>query len=95
MTPLICRQYGLRIHSIIHSETQDRKCLADIHFATEARFVDSYIDEEGADFTAPSKRVEALNNGFGMMGEIAELFETYLSSCQKNTGAMWTASRNS
>lgn len=74
IVPFICQRYDIKVHSIVQSETQDGKGVADIHFATAMRHVIRYIEERRADIITPEDLVTALKHGQGMKGCIAELF---------------------
>lgn len=75
VAPLIFREYGIELCRILHSETQDEKGPADVHFATATRFVDRYNDSQSLDFMTPADLVCALNHGDDPNSTIAELFD--------------------
>lgn len=75
VAPYIMKRYDIELISIVHNKTQDGKGHADLHFAVVTRYVDKYIEVLKLDVVTPMDLVNAINNGRGLKGTIAELFD--------------------
>lgn len=78
--PLYFLKYRVKIERYIHSETQERKGLADIHIATALRYVERLIESMPRDVVTPRNLCDAIKYGDGTRGMIAELFDVDFDS---------------
>lgn len=76
------RKYGIHLSNLVHSETQEGKGPADLHFATATRFADRYIETNALNVVTPDYLVHALNHGERTVAGKAELLGMDYSSDQ-------------
>ena len=67
MRSFIVRSHGdLRLHTFVHTETQDGKSIVDAHFAIAMTHVNSFVWNYAQNVITPHQLVRALNRNSGL-----------------------------